>query len=73
MSEEDQAISVEMLHWEHMNRPRGHVGKFTAADSRYGPEECVRCDAPMPTARREHGFQICVDCKHEDELRARSY
>jgi len=73
MSEDDRAIDIEVLHWEHINRPRGEVRKFSPGEPGYGPESCVRCDADMPAVRRAHGFHICVDCKTQDELRARSY
>lgn len=73
MSDEDRAQGIELMHWEHINKPRAKVEKFKPGESGYGPEFCARCDAAMPTAMREYGFKICVDCKTQDELRARSY
>lgn len=74
MSDEDRAQDLELREWMHNNKPRGKVDKHQPGDDGYGPEFCNRCDAKMPTARREHGFKICVECKSADELRlARSH
>lgn len=34
---------------------------------------CCQCNDPIPEARRDAipGVSLCVDCQHEDELRAR--
>lgn len=73
MSQEDNDISIELRQWEAINKPSNKPVKFLPHENGYGPEECVRCDSPMPEARRAYGFQLCVACKTADERRSRPY
>lgn len=59
------------MQWELTNRPRKQPVRFLPSDPGYGPEYCVQCDADMPTARRVHGFDICVECKTKEEEKQR--
>lgn len=38
-----------------------------------GTSHCVECDDPMPVARKELGFRLCVDCAQEIERRKSQY
>jgi RNA polymerase-binding transcription factor DksA len=73
MSEEDKAQEVELKQWEHNNRSRQEPKKYAPTDEGYGPEECDDCGSSMPTARREHGFKICVSCKTIEEKQAAKF
>ncbi len=72
MSAEDKAQEQELMQWERNQRRPAPV-RYTPADAGYGPEFCETCDADMPLARREHGFQICVDCRSKLEARERNF
>lgn len=67
MSLEDKAQDAELQQWMINNAPRPAPVRYSPDDAGYGPEFCVKCDTEMPTARREHGFKLCTDCKSLQE------
>jgi RNA polymerase-binding transcription factor DksA len=75
MSPEDIAQAVELRQWEANNSSRPAVIRYTPADEGYGPEFCAtdECEAPLPAARREWGFTICIACKERAELKDKHF
>lgn len=62
MSMEDIAQEQELKQWEFNNRPRPEPKRFVPGDAGYGPAEC-ECGEPLPSARREWGFRLCIECQ----------
>jgi len=67
MSFEDEAQKIELMEWKRVNETRkSSQFKFAAGDDGYGSPEC-ECGEPIPAARREYGYSICVECAADKE------
>ena len=69
MSIEDKAQEHEAKMWEIANKPRPTQPIYSPGDSGYGPEECHKCGAEMPTLRRANGWVLCTPCQSATEAR----
>ena len=75
MSEEDRAQEEELRDWIAINAPRpgSEKTKFEEGEPGYGPEYCKmdHCGEEIPIARRQWGYDTCIECATLIERRHR--
>lgn len=49
------------------------LAAMRAEQNKPAPELCAECDEPIPSARRQLGLRLCIDCARLLERRGRLF
>lgn len=49
------------------------LAEHRAAMAKPAPQDCEDCEEPIPSARRQLGLRLCIDCATDRERRRRFF